>query len=218
MKFRNVVKKILCVGLVFCFAGTCLFGCGSSDSDADSSDEEEEEADEDDGDDEDETEIVEMTLEDGSTVDLIELEEGDGTIYGEYICESDDSVWAFGGDTLAVAYEDDDGEMRAYICSLTFYQTAEADEDGNYDLCINLTNILENTSSCWYAANLVDEDENTVGVALIDPSDEDSYISLLLIDDDDDDDDDEEDEEEEEDEDSDEEEESDEDSDEDEEE
>ena len=180
MKIKNL-KKFLAIGVLFCLLGTFLFGCGSSSESSSSSDDAQE-----DDDDSDDAETVTMTLSDGSTVDLIALDEGDGSIYGEYLCESDGSVWAFGGDTLAVAYVDDDGDQRAYICQLDFYQTAEADEDGNYELCINLTNILESTSSAWYAANLADEDGNIVGVALIDPSDEDSYISLLLMDDDDD--------------------------------
>lgn len=186
MKFKNF-KRTLVFTLMLAFCTAFLFGCGSSENSSGSSSADAEDEDSDD-DDSTEAETVYMQLDDDSTVALIELESGDGSIYGEYYCESDGSVWTFGGDILGISFTDDDGEMRGYICYLTFYQTAEAEDDGTYQLCLGITNILEGVTSYWYAGNLVDEDENILGVALIDPSDSDSYISLLLFDDDEDDD------------------------------
>lgn len=190
MKLKKL-KTVLLFCLVICFGTAFLFGCGSSDTEEDS--DSSAEAEDDDSDDDSDTTYVTMTLDDDSTVDLIELESGDGSIYGEYYCSADDSVWSFGGDILGIAYVDEDDTQRCYICTLTFYQTAEADEDGTYQLCVGITNILEDVTSYWYAGNIIDEDENILGVALIDPNDEDSYVSLLLMDDDDDDDEEEED-------------------------
>lgn len=171
------LKKVLALAVTFCLMAAFIYGCGSSSGGTETESESET------GTTSAEKETVQMTIGDDETISLIELDEGDGTIYGKYLCESDGSVWAFGGDILAVAFDDENGDESAYICNLEFYQTVEADEEGNYSLCVNIINVLENSSSCWYAGNIVDDDENVVGVVLINPSNEDETITLRAIED-----------------------------------
>lgn len=181
MKNRKL-RTILLAALIFCLTASLLLGCGSASGDVSSSSDDTSGTSDTDT---DESETIQMVLDDETTVDLIELETGEGSIYGEYYCSSDDSVWSFGGDILGIAFDEDDGTQRCYICYLTFYQTAEPEDDGTYQLCLGITNILEGVTSYWYAGNIVDDDENVIGVALIDPSDTSSYISLVILEDDD---------------------------------
>lgn len=179
MRFAKL-KKLLALAVAFCLVASFIYGCGGTGGGTEAESETETEADTTEA---AEKETVEMTIGDDETIALIALDEGDGSIYGKYLCESDGSVWAFGGNILAVAFDDENGEESAYICNLEFYQTAEPDEEGNYSLCVNIINVLENTSSCWYAGNIVDDEENIVGVMLINPSNEEETITLRAVED-----------------------------------
>jgi len=120
-----------------------------------------------------------LTLEDGTTISVRELEEGATAIYGYYTCENDGSVWAFGGDTIGMAYADENNDLNVYVYSIDFYQTV-ADEDGMYYLCVLLNNEQEGTSTCWYVMNVLDDEGNTTGMVLQNPGNEDEYIYLTL--------------------------------------
>ncbi|MCC8080747.1 MAG: hypothetical protein LIO80_01805 [Lachnospiraceae bacterium] len=120
-----------------------------------------------------------MTLEDSTEISVRELEEGATAIYGYYTCENDGSAWAFGGDTVGVAYIDEESNLSVYVYSIDFYQTEE-DEDGMYYLCVLLNNEQEGVSTCWYVMNVLDSDGNTTGMVLQNPGDEEEYIYLTL--------------------------------------
>ena len=174
--------RLLALGLCLSF-GPVLMSCGTEDAGKDSgsvSEAENESGKDESEKSEEETKI--LTLEDGTEITLTPTEDASVGIYGYYTCENDGSVWAFGGDNLAVGYTDEeDGGVGTYVCSMEFYQGPE-DEDGNYHFCVILDNPLANTSSCWYVMNVLDDDGNTVGLVLQDPGDEENYIGLTLTD------------------------------------
>lgn len=175
---RKMIKPLV-LGVCFSF-GLMLMSCGTdasgTTSDAGSGSSEEES-----GETAADTEI--LTLEDGTEITLTPVEDDSMGIYGYYTCENDGSMWAFGGNNLAVGYTDEeDGSLGTYVCSMTFYQGPE-DEDGNFHYCVILENPLADTSTCWYVMNVLDDDGNTVGLMLQDPGDEDYYIGLTLVDD-----------------------------------
>lgn len=186
------MKNKLCRGLTLCLClslGLLLASCGSdtgagedSGSSAESSAEAEDSAE--DTETSAESEETEdswqvLTLEDGTEISVRELDEGATAIYGYYTCENDGSAWAFGGDTLGVAYVDENSDLSVYVYSIDFYQT-EADDDGMYYLCVLLNNAQEGTSTCWYVMNVLDDDSNTTGMVLQNPSDSEEYIYLTL--------------------------------------
>ena len=176
--------KLLALGMCLTF-GMMLMSCGTdassgsseSVSEADSESGGEERGDGNAAD----TEI--LTLEDGTEITLTPAEDDSMGIYGYYTCENDGSMWAFGGDNLAVGYtSEEDGSLGTYVCSMAFYQGPE-DDEGNYRYCVILENPLADTRTCWYVMNVLDDDGNTVGLMLQDPGDEDYYIGLTLVDD-----------------------------------
>ena len=102
----------------------------------------------------------------------------DYAITGTYICAADDSVWAFGGDILAVAFNDEEAALDCYVCKLGFYQTvAENDEDSQ--LCVVIYNATGEEISYWYLSNLVDEEGTYIGLYLSLPGDDSSFIQLI---------------------------------------
>lgn len=115
----------------------------------------------------------------GNEIALTETE--DYGIGGTYVCAADSSVWSFGGDHLAVAYNDEDGNLGSYICELTFYQT-EADENGDVHLCVVIYNQNTDETSYWYVTNIVDDDKTNIGLQLQMPGDSDNYVQLLTQD------------------------------------
>ena len=170
-------------------------GAAEEAEEAESSDESEDSDDEEDSDSDSSYDLI-LSLDDGTEVELAELDEDEAYIYGKYYYESDGSMWVFGGYSLSVGYYDEDGNLDVDIYDLGFYEAVDGDDDTNY-LYLVLTDVLEGTSACWYAANVTDDDGNVEGIALINPSDESYYYYLTIYEDDDDEDDEDEDEEDE---------------------
>ena len=178
---KQKIVKPLVLGLCLSF-GLMLMSCGT-DTSENGSDVESESASSEDESAEADADVKILTLEDGTEITLTPVEDDSMGIYGYFTCENDGSMWAFGGDNLAVAYTDeDDGSLETYVCSMEFYQGPE-DEDGSFYYCVILENTLANTSTYWYVMNVLDEDSNTVGLMLQDPGDEEYYIGLTLVDD-----------------------------------
>lgn len=197
------MKRKVCLGLMLCLclsSGLVLTSCGtdtaggssgtadeSSSAEAEaaeSGDSTEEAADTEDAETSAESEESEadwqvLALEDGTEISVLELAEGTSAIYGYYTCENDGSAWAFGGDTVGVAYLDESDDLNVYVYSIDFYQTEE-DEDGRYYLCVLLNNVQEGTSTCWYVMNVLDDDGNTTGMVLQNPGNEEEYIYLTI--------------------------------------
>ncbi len=175
-KLVKLMALTLCLGL-----GLSMVACssGSSDSDAGSTAEAEEAAEEttEEADEEEELQDYYLELTDGTQIELTALESGAVTITGYYTCQNDGSQWVFDGSNLAMAYEDEDGEIAVYLCTMDFYSTP-ADDDSLY-LCVILTNTLEETQTCWYVLQAVDEDGEFAGMVLQDPGDEETQIGLI---------------------------------------
>ncbi len=176
---QKIVKLLslgLCCGLVF-----GLTACGStaveSSSSEDASAAEETTAEEST---DAELEDYYLTLSDGTQIVLTALSADAASITGYYTCQNDGSYWVFDGDSMAVAYENEDGDIEAYICSMQYYSTPiDEDETANY-LCVIFTNTLEGTQSCWYVLEAQDDDGNTAGMVLQDPSDAETVIGLIM--------------------------------------
>lgn len=183
MKFRKIRLMLLGVCLSVCMAAS-LAGCGSTDSAQDESDAAEEADSSDEDDDSDTSSNLILSLDDGTEVELAELAEDDAYIYGKFYYETDGSMWVFGGHSLSVGYYDEDGDLDVDIYDVGFYEAV--DEDDLDYLYLVLTDVLEGTSACWYAANVTDDDGNVEGIALINPSDESYYYYLTIYDEDDD--------------------------------
>lgn len=191
---KQKLIKVMALGLCLTF-GLSMTACGNGSSDggnAGSTAETENTADEsntgdksdasDENDEDSGDDTLVLTLEDDKEVTLTALTSDDVGIYGYYTCEADGSEWAFGGKNVAVAYPDKDGNSSVYVCSIDFYQT-DPDEDDSYYLCAVLNNTLEDTSTCWYVMNALDDDGNAVGLVLQDPGNSEQYIALTLNDD-----------------------------------
>ena len=126
------------------------------------------------------TESADATMTDAEGNEIALTESDDYAIAGTYICSADGSVWAFGGEqqSLGVAYlNEEDGDLGCYICGLTFY-TTEEDEDGNIYLVLQVENETSGDQSYWYVTNLIDDDEEVIGLRLAKPDDEDTYVTL----------------------------------------
>lgn len=202
-------KKFLSVLLAAAFAVTSLAGCSSSSEDttedAGSTDAEEEDSDtgEEDSDsseedtEEDTSEIsaeYELssvltdleTLTDANGYEITLTSTDDYVIAGNYICYADNSAWAFYDSVLAVGYEDEDGTPVSSVCEVGFYIGSE-DEDGDQHIVMAIHNLLADTTTLWYVYNMIDEDENVLGIELVTPGADDIYIVLYTADSDDED-------------------------------
>ena len=156
-KLYIIKMLILCV---------MLSACGTAGAEASESSDAEESAD-----------AATLTLSDGTEISLTKTDSY--AIAGTYVCASDGSIWTFGGDDLAVAYYDEeDGSLSSDVCELTFYMT-QANDDGESYLCLDVYNKLSEVSTYWYITNLVDDDENVIGLLLQQPGDEtEVYVQL----------------------------------------
>ena len=206
-------KKILSVLLAGVLAAFSLAGCSSSsgsdteetdtaetEEDSDDSDTSEDADEEEDSDSESSTEETEsasaeyeissvltdlesLTDANGDEIALTSTEEYE--ISGNYSCNADNSAWAFCDGVLAVGYEDDDGTPYASVCEYAFYIASE-DANGDQHVVIAIHNLLYDTTTLWYVMNMIDEDENALGVELVTPGDDDIYIVLYTADTEDD--------------------------------
>lgn len=204
MKISNL--KRLAVGLLLCVCMVLgLAACGSSsddasdetgaeagaevettEEDADSEDEDADSEDDEDSDDEDSEYDLILSLDDGTEIELKQFDEEDAYIYGKFVYETDGSMWVFGGDTLSVAFLDDDDEIDMDLYYVTFYEAVNASDEASSYLYVVLTDEFEGSSACWYALNVTDDDDNLEGIALVNPSDEDITYYLTVYEDDED--------------------------------
>lgn len=153
-------------GLVVAMSGA-LYACGSTDSDSSSKETTESES----GD------TTSVTDASGDAVAL--TKESNYMLAGNYVCGADGSVWVFDGDegVLSVAYLDTDGELGCYMCTTSFYRTDE-DEDGEAHLVLAIINKSVGTVTYWYTTNLVNTDEDILGIQLESVTEADTTLTL----------------------------------------
>lgn len=207
-------KRILSVLLAAAFAASSLAGCSSSSGDTtedtgstdaeaeEDSDTGEEDSDSSEEDTQEDTSEISAEYEISSVLtDLETLTDANGdeitltstddyVIAGNYICYADNSAWAFYDSVLAVGYEDEDGTPVSSVCEVGFYIGSE-DADGDQHIVLAIHNLLADTTTLWYVYNMIDEDENVLGIELVTPGADDIYIVLYTADSDDEDSDDE---------------------------
>lgn len=171
-KIRRIIF-LLCA--ILCISSVGLCACGTSDDSVETDTAETTGSDSDTSD-----ENLVLSLEDGAEITLTKYSDDDAYIYGKYQHESDGSMWVFGGDTLSIGFLEEDGTMNVDIYNVGFYAVEENDYT-DYALCLVLTNTLDGTSACWYAANVVDDDNNTEGIVIVNPSDETYYFHLTVV-------------------------------------